>query len=63
MTEFHAQLRARARHAVQQLTAAQQEGDDYSVDVQRADLENIARIAREHGLELPELDGPEPSAA
>jgi hypothetical protein len=56
MTEFHAQLRARALQAVDDLTAAQESGDDYSVDVHRADLENIARIAREHGIALPELD-------
>ena len=46
MTEFHAQLRARVVEAVQDLTAAQESGDHYSVDVHRADLENIARIAR-----------------
>ena len=56
MTEIHAQLRARALAAVNDLTAAQESGDDYSVDVHRADLENIARIAREHGVSLPELD-------
>ena len=55
MTEFHAQLRARALEAVNDLTAAQESGDDYSVEVHRADLENIARIAREHGVSLPEL--------
>ena len=56
MTEFHAQLRARVVEAVNDLTAAQESGDDYSVEVHRADLENIARIAREHGVSLPELD-------
>jgi len=56
MTEFHAQLRARALEAVNDLTTAQESGDDYSVEVHRADLENIARIAREHGVSLPELD-------
>jgi hypothetical protein len=56
MTEFHAQLRARVVEAVQDLTAAQESGDHFSVDVHRADLENIARIAREHDLSLPELD-------
>jgi hypothetical protein len=56
MTEFHAQLRARVVEAVQDLTAALESGDDYSVDVHRADLENIARIAREHDLRLPELE-------
>ena len=56
MTEFHAQLRARALEAVNDLTAAQESGDDYSVEVHRANMENIARIAREHGVSLPELD-------
>ena len=55
MTEFHAQLRTRALDAVRELFAALESGDDYSVDVHRADLENIARIAREHGVDLPEL--------
>jgi hypothetical protein len=63
MTEFHAQLRARALDAVNDLTAAQESGDDFSVDVHRADLENIARIAREHGVSLPELDALGLSAA
>jgi hypothetical protein len=56
MTEFHAQLRARALEAVHDLSVAQASGDDYSVDVHRADLENIARIARDHDVSLPELD-------
>ena len=63
MTEFHAQLRARALAAVQDLTAAEESGDDDSVDVHRADLENISRIAREHGLTLPELENISLSAA
>jgi hypothetical protein len=63
MTEFHAQLRARALEAVADLIAAQESDDDYSVDVHRSDLENIARIAREHGVELPELDDLDLSAA
>jgi hypothetical protein len=56
MTEFHAQLSARAHEAAAFLTAAETSGDDYSVQVYRADLEDIARIAREHGVTLPELD-------
>ncbi len=62
MTEFHAQLAARAQEAAQLLAAAQRSGDDFSVDVHRADLENIARIARDHGVTLPDL-GPDASAA
>ena len=63
MTEFHAQLTARAQEAVQQLDAAERSGDDYSIEVHRADLENIARIARDHGLALPEAGRPGSSAA
>jgi hypothetical protein len=56
MTEFHAQLKARVHEAAQFLTAAQACGDHYSAEVHRADLENIARIAHDHGVTLPELD-------
>lgn len=56
MTEFHSQLTARVHEAVAFLTAAETSGDDYSVQVHRSDLENIARIAHEHGVSLPELD-------
>lgn len=56
MTEFHAQLKERVLEAAQFLSAAQESGDEFSVEVHRADLENIARIAREHGVSLPELD-------
>ena len=56
MTEFHSQLTARVHETVASLTAAESSGDDYSVQVHRADLENIARIAREHDVVLPELD-------
>lgn len=56
MTEFLSQLTARVRETAASLTAAETSGDDYSVQVHRADLENIARIAREHDVALPELD-------
>jgi hypothetical protein len=56
MTEFRAELQTRALEAVQLLRDAEEAGDDYSAEVQRGDLENIARIAREHGVVLPEVD-------
>jgi hypothetical protein len=56
MTEFHAELRARALEAVHLLRDAELSGDDYSAEMQRADLENIARIAREHGVVLAEVE-------
>ncbi len=56
MTEFHAEIRDRATHAVQSLKDAEASGDDYLVDVKEAELENLARLAREHGLRIPELE-------
>ncbi|MDQ2796187.1 MAG: hypothetical protein M3Y06_03355 [Actinomycetota bacterium] len=43
--------------------ATARSGDHYSAEVYRADLENIARIAREHGVPVPELEALGLSAA
>ena len=56
MTEFHSEIRDRAAHAVKSLKDAQASGDDYLVDVKEAELENLARLATEHGLRIPELE-------
>lgn len=56
MTEFHAQLRGRAREAIRQLAEAEAEGDDYSVDVHTGELDSISRTAHEHDLWVPELE-------
>jgi len=55
MTEFHAEMRDRAVTAVQSLKKARESGDDYLVEVREAELENLARLATEHGLRIPEL--------
>jgi hypothetical protein len=55
MTEFHAEIRDRAAKAVHSLHEARAEGDDYLVEVREAELENLARLAHEHGLSIPEL--------
>lgn len=55
MTEFHAEIRDRATQAVESLKDAQVNGDDYLVEVREAELENLARLATEHGLRIPEL--------
>jgi hypothetical protein len=55
MTEFHAEMRDRAVTAVESLKQAQDNGDDFLVEVQEAGLENLARLATEHGLRIPEL--------
>lgn len=50
------QIRLRVLDALHHLGHAEQSGDHYSAEVHRADLENIARIARDHGLRVPELE-------
>lgn len=55
MTEFHAEMRDRAATAVRSLKQAQDNGDDYLVGVREAELENLARLASDHGLRIPEL--------
>ena len=55
MTEFHTEITRRASRAVQNLRTAQETGDDYLATVQEAELENLARLAQEHGLRIPEL--------
>lgn len=57
MTEFHAEMRDRAATAVKSLKQAQATGDDYLVEVREAELENLARLASDHGLRIPELAG------
>ena len=49
MTEFHAEMRDRAATAVRSLRQAQDNGDDYLVEVREAELENLARLASDHG--------------
>jgi hypothetical protein len=57
MTEFHTEISQRAARAVQSLRSAQDSGDDYLVAVQESELENLARIARDHGLRVADLAG------
>jgi hypothetical protein len=57
MTEFHAEMRDRAATAVKSLKQAEANGDDYLVEVRQAELENLARLADDHGLRIPELAG------
>jgi hypothetical protein len=55
MTELHTEIRHRAARAVASLETAHASGDDYLASVREAELENLARIAQEHGLRIPEL--------
>ena len=55
MTEFHTEIRRQAASAVESLNTARQTGDDYLASVRQSELENLARLADEHGLRIPEL--------
>ena len=55
MTEFHTEITERATRAAQSLETAKESGDDYLASVREAELENLARLATEHGLRIPEL--------
>ena len=55
MTEFHSEITRRATRAVQSLQHAEEAGDDYLVEMRQAELENLARLAADHGLRIPEL--------
>ncbi len=55
MTEFHTEISRRAAHAVQSLNTARENGDDYLASVRQGELENLARLADEHGLRIPQL--------
>jgi hypothetical protein len=55
MTEFHSEISLRAARATESLQAARRGGDDYLVSVHEAELENLARLADEHGLRIPAL--------
>ena len=55
MTEFHTAITQYALGAVQSLRDARESGDDYLALVREAELENLARLASEHGLRVPEL--------
>lgn len=57
MSEFHQEITRRAIRANEILRSARNSGDDYLVSVQEAELENLARLAREHGLRIPQLAG------
>jgi hypothetical protein len=56
MTEFQNAIAQYATGAAQSLRDAQQSGDDYLASVREAELENLARLASEHGLRVPELN-------
>lgn len=56
MTELSAQLRHRVHEALTSLSAARAAEDDYLVQLRHAELEGLARLARENNLRIPGLE-------
>ena len=55
MDEFTAGVLRRIRDTEQSLKQAFEEGDDYLVEVEQAELDDLLRLASEHGVQiLPE---------
>ena len=57
MTEFQSQIRERVREAVSSLEDARANDDVHLVQIRTGELEDLARIAFEHGMHLPHLAG------
>ncbi|MCQ0024958.1 hypothetical protein M4914_19795 [Streptomyces somaliensis DSM 40738] len=52
MDAFTAGLLQRIRTAETGLTRARESGDDFLADVEQAELEDLRRLAAEHGVEV-----------
>ncbi|MFF7181002.1 hypothetical protein [Streptomyces sp. NPDC008121] len=52
MDAFTAGLLQRIRSAQTDLTRARETGDDFLADVEQAELEDLHRLAAEHGVEV-----------
>jgi hypothetical protein len=57
MTELFAEITERASRAAHCLLVAREAGDDFLASVHEAELEGLARVAAEHGLRIPLLEG------
>lgn len=53
MDAFTAGIRQRIQHAESNLHRAREIGDYYSVDLEQAELDDLRRIAAEHGVQVP----------
>jgi hypothetical protein len=60
MTEFHTEIQRRASDAQRSLAEARAAEDDYLARIRLGEIQDLARIAAEHGLVL---DGVEESLA
>ncbi len=60
MTDFRSEIRERIAQTRSSLDDARTTGDDYLVEIRLGELESLARVAAEHGVEV---DGIEESLA
>lgn len=62
MRELANRIGERARAAWAAIRTAEESGDEFGAQVFRGELDSLRRIARNHGLSLPDLTGaPEPA--
>ncbi len=52
MREFTVGIQQRIRDAEEALKRALDDGDDFSVDVHRAEIEDLRRLAADNGVQL-----------
>ena len=52
MTEFLSEIRRRIAQTREDLAAAHSDADDYLVGVRLGELESLARLAADHGIEV-----------
>ncbi len=55
MSEFASEIAERVTQASTSLEEARSSGDDYLLDVRLGELEELARVAADHDVELPGL--------
>lgn len=56
MDAFTAGILQRIRSTQSDLRAARESGDDFLVDVEQAELEDLRRIAADHGVDMERID-------
>lgn len=61
MNAFTAEIADRVAEAQASLKKARSSGDDYLADIRLGELDSLARLAREHDLDVPGLSPDEPT--
>ncbi|WP_037869017.1 hypothetical protein [Streptomyces sp. SPB074] len=61
MDAFTAALLQRIRNTKSDLDQARRSGDDFLVDVEESDLDDLRRLAVEHGVDFDAVQAADPS--